>query len=153
MAAKPVPDNQTLRPHLTVRDGAAAIDFYRRAFGAVELFRLVEPSGKLGHAEIRIGDTIVMLNEEYPDFGALSPDSLGGSPVAFLIYVDNADQAIERATKAGATLLRPVADQFYGDRSGMVACPFGYRWTLGNRAEEVDPAEMQRRFTKMMSGG
>lgn len=146
--------DQTLRPHMTVHDGKAALAFYGKAFGAVEQFRLTEPgSGRIGHAEIRIGDSILMLNDEYPSFGARSPNSIGGSPVAFYVQVDDADKAVERAVAAGATLVRPVQDQFYGDRSGMVACPFGYRWFLSAPKEVVSPAEMQKRWSKMLESG
>ena len=138
---------------MTVHDATAAIDFYVKAFGAVELFRLVEPAGRVGHAEISIGDTVLMMNDEYPDFGARSPGAIGGSPVAFHIAVPDADTAVERAVAAGATLVRPVQDQFYGDRSGMVACPFGYRWFLAAAQEVVSPEEMQKRWTKMLEGG
>ena len=153
MIAKSAPSSQTVRPHMTVHDAKAAIDFYVRAFGATELFRLVEPAGRVGHAEIRIGDTVLMMNDEYPDFGARSPGAIGGSPVAFHIVVADADAAVERAVAAGATLVRPVQDQFYGDRSGMVACPFGYRWFLAAPKEVVTPEEMQKRWTKMLEGG
>jgi len=145
--------SQTLRAHMTVHDASEAIAFYAKAFGATELFRLTEPSGKIGHAEIRIGDSVLMLNDEYPDFGARSPASVGGSPVAFRIEVPDADAAVARAVKAGATVVRPVQDEFYGDRMGMVACPFGYRWSLATPKEEVSPAEMQKRWTKMLAGG
>ena len=154
MSAKANDAQQTLRAHMTVHDAKAAIAFYAKAFGAVEAFRLVEPgSGKVGHAEIRIGDSILMLNDEYPDFGAKSPTATGGSPVAFHIQVADADKAVDRAVKAGATLVRPVQDQFYGDRSGMVACPFGYRWFLANTKEAVSPAEMQKRWSEMLEAG
>ncbi|MFN4014640.1 MAG: VOC family protein [Reyranella sp.] len=153
MTAKSAPSNQTLRAHMTVHDARTAIDFYAKAFGAVELFRLVEPAGRVGHAEIRIGDTVLMMNDEYPDFGARSPGAIGGSPVAFHIVVPDADAAVERAVAAGATLVRPVQDQFYGDRSGMVACPFGYRWFLAAPKEVVSPEEMQKRWTKMLESG
>lgn len=146
-------DDQTLRAHITVHDATDAIGFYGRAFGAVELFRLTEPSGKVGHAEIRIGDSVLMLNDEYPDFGSRSPAATGGSPVAFHLRVPDADKAVARAVKAGATLVREVQDQFYGDRSGMVACPFGYRWFLAAVKEEVSPQEMQRRWNRMLEGG
>jgi PhnB protein len=145
--------DQTLRAHMTVHDAKEAITFYAKAFGAIELFRLTEPSGKVGHAEIRIGDSVLMLNDEYPDFGAKSPTATGGSPVAFHIQVPDADKAVDRAVKAGATLMREVQDQFYGDRSGMVACPFGYRWFLAATKEVVSPEEMQKRWNKMMEGG
>jgi len=143
-------NGQTVQAHLTMHDTKAAIAFYVRAFGAEELFRLVEPSGRVGHAEIRIGDTILMLNDEYPDFGARSPAATGGSPVAFRVVVADADKAVDRAVAAGATVVRPVQDQFYGDRSGMVACPFGYRWSLATPKETVSPAEMQKRWSKML---
>src|SRR5215218_2470828 len=150
MAAKQKAAPQTLRAHATVHDAKAALAFYAKAFGAVELFRLVEPSGRVGHAEIKIGDSVLMLNDEYPDFGARSPASVGGSPVAFRIEVADTDAAVARAVKAGATVVRPVQDEFYGDRMGMVACPFGYRWSLAAPKEQVSPAEMQKRWTKML---
>jgi PhnB protein len=153
MTAKQKAASQTLRAHATVHDAKAAIAFYVKAFGAVELFRLVEPAGRVGHAEIQIGDSVLMLNDEYPDFGARSPASVGGSPVAFRIEVPDADAAFERAVKAGATVVRPLPDEFYGDRMGMVACPFGYRWSLAMTKEQVSPAEMQKRWTKMLEGG
>ena len=153
MTAKQKAPQQTLRAHATVHDAKAAIAFYVKAFGAVELFRLVEPAGRVGHAEVRIGDSVLMLNDEYPDFGAKSPASVGGSPVAFRIEVADADAAFERAVKAGATVVRPVQDEFYGDRMGMVACPFGYRWSLAAPKEQVSPAEMQKRWTRMLEGG
>jgi PhnB protein len=145
--------DQTLRAHMTVHDAKEAIAFYAKAFGATEQFRLTEPSGRVGHAEIKIGDSVLMLNDEYPDFGAKSPAAIGGSPVAFHIQVPDADKAVDRAVKAGATLMREVQDQFYGDRSGMVACPFGYRWFLAAAKEVVSPEEMQRRWTRMLEGG
>ena len=148
MAAK-----QTVRAHLTVHDAGAANAFSIKAFDAEEQFRLSEPGGKIGHAEIRIGDSILMLNDEYPDFGAKSPPAIGGSPVAFHIQVTDADKAVARAVAAGATLMRPVQDQFYGDRSGMVACPFGCRWFLATPKEIVNPAEMQKRWSQMLAGG
>ena len=145
--------DQTLRAHMTVHDAKEAIAFYAKAFGATEQFRLTEPSGRIGHAEIKIGDSVLMLNDEYPDFGAKSPASVGGSPVAFRIEVPDADAAVACAVKAGATVVRPVQDEFYGDRMGMVACPFGYRWSLATPKEEVSTAEMQKRWTKMLAGG
>ena len=152
MTAKHKAASQTLRAHATVHDAKAAIAFYAKAFGAVELFRLVEPAGRVGHAEIKIGDSVLMLNDEYPDFGANSPASVGGSPVAFRIEVPDADAAFDRAVKSGATVVRPLQDEFYGDRMGMVACPFGYRWSLAMTKEQVSPAEMQKRWTKMLEG-
>ena len=142
----------TVTPHLVAQDAAAALAFYVRAFGAVERYRLVEPSGKIGHAEITVGDAVVMVCDEYPDFGAVSPAAFGGSPIKLLIYVDDCDAVVARAVEAGATLLRPVKDQFHGDRSGMVVDPAGFTWTIATRREEVSPDEMQRRFTAALAG-
>ena len=142
---------QSVIAHLVVRDAAAAIDFYRRAFGARELYRLTEPGGKVGHAELAIGVSRFMLADEYPDFGALSAGTIGGSPVKLLIYVADADAVARQAVAAGATELRPVKQQFHGDRSGMVLDPFGLSWTIATQVEEVSPAEMQRRFTAATS--
>lgn len=142
----------TVTPHLVAQDAAAALAFYVRAFGAVERYRLVEPSGKIGHAEITVGDTVVMVCDEYPDFGAVSPAAYGGSPIKLLIYVDDCDAVVGRAVAAGATLLRPVKDQFHGDRSGMVVDPAGFTWTIATRREDVSPEEMQRRFTAALAG-
>lgn len=142
----------TVTPHLVAQDAAAALAFYVRAFGAVERYRLVEPSGKIGHAEITVGDAVVMVCDEYPDFGAVSPAAFGGSPIKLLIYVDDCDAVVGRAIDAGATLLRPVKDQFHGDRSGMVVDPAGFTWTIATRREEVSPEEMQRRFTAALAG-
>ena len=142
----------TVTPHLVAQDAAAALAFYVRAFGAVERYRLVEPSGKIGHAELSIGDAVVMVCDEYPDFGAVSPAAYGGSPVKLLVYVEDCDAVVARAVEAGATLLRPVKDQFHGDRSGMVVDPAGFTWTIATRREEVSPDEMQRRFTAALAG-
>jgi len=142
-----------LMPYIAVRDAAAAIDFYTEAFGAVEKFRLVEPGGdKIGHAEIELGEATLMLSDEYPDFGALSPESIGGSPVKLHIYVDQVEEVFARAVKAGAMELRPVKEQFFGDRSGMIQDPFGHTWFLATKAEDVSPEEMQRRWSAEMSG-
>jgi PhnB protein len=141
-----------LSPYLTVKGAAAAIDFYRAAFGAVEQFRLTGPDGRIGHAELRIAGSTVMLSDEWPDFGALSPPSVGGSPVKLHLYVDDCDAVVARAVTAGATLMRPVIDQFYGDRSGMVTDPFGHSWFVATFKEQVAPREMQRRWDAAMSG-
>ena len=150
-SVKPVPDEgQALTPQLICRDAARAIEFYRQAFGAEELFRLTEPSGKVGHAEMRLADSRIMLADEYPDYGALSPESVGGSPVTLHLYVADVDRAIERATAAGATLVRPAKDEFYGDRAGTIADPFGHKWHLASKQEDVSAAEMQRRWDAMI---
>lgn len=136
-----------LTAHLIVKDAAAAIAFYVAAFGAVEKYRLVDPvDGRIGHAELKFGDTPLMIADEYPDFGAVSPDTIGGSPVKFHLAVPDADAAMGRALAAGGTLLRPVHEEFYGDRTGLVADPFGYSWFIETRSVTVSPEEMQRRW-------
>ncbi len=149
-APRPIPDGrQVLTAYLIVRNAAKAIEFYRKAFGAKEVFRLTEPQGKIGHAELRIGDSLLMLADEYPDFGALSPASIGGSPVSLHLYVDDVDRVVEGAAAAGATILRAVKDEFYGDRAGMVVDPYGHKWHIATHKEEVSPQEMQRRWGAM----
>jgi len=145
------PPSQSVIAHLVVKDAAAALAFYTRAFGAQELFRLVEPGGKIGHAEMDVGSSRVMLCEEYPDFGALSAASVGGSPVKLLLYVGDADTVVRRAVASGATELRPVKDQFHGDRSGVVLDPFGFSWTIATHIADVSPVEMQRRFSAALT--
>lgn len=142
-----------LAPYICVKGAAEAIGFYVAAFGAKESFRLAEPDGRIGHAELVFGDTVLMISDEYPDFGALSPGAMGGSPVALHLTVDDCDAATTRAIDAGATELRAPRDEFYGDRSAMVACPFGYRWHLSAVNEIVTPEEMQRRWSRMLAGG
>ncbi len=140
-------------PYLRVKRAADAIDFYKKAFGAEELFRLTEPGGRIGHAEIRIGGTVLMLSEEYPEYGIVGPESLGGTTFAIHLHVDNADEWIARAVATGAVVVRPATDAFYGERSGTVRDPFGHEWLLGHQIEEVTPEEMQRRYTEMMQAG
>ena len=137
--------------YLRLRDANAAIDFYQRAFGAEEVFRLVEPGGRIGHAEVRIGPAIVMLSDEYPELGFNGPQALGGTSVGIHLHVDNADAMVARAVAAGATLVRPVADAFYGERGGTVRDPFGHEWMLGHEIEKVTPEEMQRRYDALMT--
>jgi uncharacterized glyoxalase superfamily protein PhnB len=138
-------------PYLRVHDSAAAIDFYTRAFGAKELFRLSEPSGRIGHAEIKIGPATVMLSDEYPEMGIASPRSVGATTVAIHLHVSDVDRFFDQAVAAGATVVRPLQDQFYGERSGMVRDPFGHEWLLGGHIEDVSPEEMQRRYTELMA--
>lgn len=139
-------------PYLRVRDAGRALDFYKQAFGAEELFRLTEPSGRIGHAEIRIGGTTLMLADEYPEMNIVGPQTLGGTSFSIHLRVDNADAWMERAVAAGATVLRPAADAFYGERSGSVRDPFGHEWLLGHQVEEVSTEEMQRRYTALFPG-
>lgn len=136
-------------PYLRVHSTADAIDFYGRAFGATELFRLTEPSGRVGHAEIMVGAATLMLSDEYPEHGIRGPQSLGGTTFSIHLHVDNVDEAFEQAVKAGATVVRPLQNQFYGERSGTVRDPFGHEWLLGGHIENVTPEEMQRRYTAM----
>ncbi len=149
-----VPKGQsTPTAYIGVKNASAVIKFYAKAFGAKELFRLTEPSGKVSHAEIAIGEATMMIADEYPDFGCASPQTIGGSPVQFHLYVKNADAAVKKAVKAGAKITRPVMNQFYGDRTGSVADPFGYRWMISHRVEQVSPKEMQRRWRELLKGG
>ncbi len=141
-----------LTPYLVVRDAPAALDFYARAFGAEEQLRLTDPSGRVGHAHMTIGDSAFMLADEHPEWGALGPITLGGSPVSLHLEVADADAAAARALEAGATLLRPVEDQFHGNRSGMVADPFGHKWHISQQTETVSAEEMQRRYEESMAG-
>lgn len=138
-------------PYLRVRRAADAIDFYKKAFGATELFRLTEPAGRIGHAEIKIGATTLMLSEEYPECGIVGPEALGGTTFAIHLHVDNADAWMARAVEAGAVITRPATDAFYGERSGTVRDPFGHEWLLGHQIEEVSVDEMQRRYTALMN--
>jgi uncharacterized glyoxalase superfamily protein PhnB len=138
--------------YLCVSDAAAALDFYQRAFGAREKFRLTEPSGRIGHAELLFGTMIVMLSDEYPEYGIRSASSIGATAVTIHLHVDDADAMIAQAVKAGATLEREASDAFYGERSGAVRDPFGHRWLIGHSIEEVSPEEMQRRYTEMFRG-
>ncbi|MDQ2670191.1 MAG: VOC family protein [Gemmatimonadota bacterium] len=150
MAQKnPPPGYHTVTPYLVVDDTAAAIDFYRRAFGAEEVYRF-EHEGKIGHAEIQIGSSRIMLSDEWPDWGYRSAKSIGATPVSLMVYVDDVDTVHARAVEAGATERSPVQDQFYGDRSGNLTDPFGHQWTIGTHKEDVPLDEMQRRFRDMM---
>ena len=142
---KPVPEGyHTVTPYLIVNAGAKALDFYARAFGAIERLR-IDAGGKIGHAEITIGDSCIMLADEHPEIGALGPTTVGGSPVSLHLYVEDVDAVVARAVAAGATLVRPVADQFYGDRVGGVADPFGHRWFIATHKEDLSREELHRR--------
>ena len=141
---QPVPtDMHTVTPHLICRDAASAIDFYRQAFGAVEAGRLPGPDGKLMHAMIHIGDSAVMLVDEFPDWGALGPQSLHGSPVTLHLYVEDADRVVARAVAAGAKVTLPVADMFWGDRYGKIEDPFGHSWSIATHVRDVSAEELR----------
>lgn len=147
---KPIPDGyHSITPYLIVRGAARAIDFYKQVFGANEIMRMPGPDGRIGHAELRIGDSVVMMADEHPEMGAVSPESVGGSPVMMLLYTTDVDAVFARAIAAGAKQLRPIVDQFYGDRSGTVSDPFGHTWTIATHKEDVAPEEMQRRMAAM----
>jgi uncharacterized glyoxalase superfamily protein PhnB len=146
---KPIPDGMhTVTPHLVCAGAAEAIEFYKKAFGAVDMARLPAPGGKLAHAMIRIGDSVVMLVDEFPERGALGPQSLKGSPVTLHLYVDNVDATVERAVKAGAKVTLPVADMFWGDRYGQVVDPFGHHWSVGTHIRDVSMEEAQLAMQK-----
>jgi len=140
---------QEMFPYLCVRDAAKAIAFYSSVFGAAEKLRLVEGGGRIGHAELDFNGTILMLSEEYPEYGINGPEKIGGTPVTIHLHVDDADAVIRQAVDAGATLERPPQDQFYGERSGCFRDPFGHRWNIGHHIEDVSAEEMQRRFTEL----
>ncbi|HEX4242099.1 MAG TPA: VOC family protein [Steroidobacteraceae bacterium] len=142
-------DVHEVYPYLRVQNTAKAIEFYAHAFGAQERFRLTEPSGRVGHAEIQIGSATIMLSDEYPERGIRGPLSLGGTTFSMHLHVEDVDKAFERAVSAGAAVIRPLQDQFYGERSGTVRDPFGHEWLLGGHIEDVTPEEMQRRYTAM----
>ena len=151
MATKPIPEGyRTVTPYLIIKGAAEAIEFYKRAFGATELLRMADPHGRVGHAEIKIGDSVIMLADEHPAMGYRGPRSLGGSSVGILLYLEDVDAVFERALEAGAKAQRPVANQFYGDRTGTLEDPFGHVWTVATHVEDVPPEEMRRRAEAAM---
>ncbi len=144
---KPIPDGyHTLTPYLIVRGAKDALDFYTRAFGAQEMYKMTDDKGRISHAEMRIGNSMLMLADEMPEMGHKSPSELGGSPVGLALYVEDCDALFNRAVEAGAKVERSLATQFYGDRSGGVVDPFGYKWWISTHVEDVSPEEMQRRM-------
>jgi PhnB protein len=154
MATRPVPEGyHTATPYLIVKGAAEAIEFYKKAFGARELMRFADPSGKVGHAEIKIGNSPIMLADEHPDMGYRGPKSLGGSPVSILLYVEDVDRLFAQAIAAGGKVDRPVKDQFYGDRSGTLTDPFGHVWSISTHKEDLTPEEMHRRAKASMKEG
>ena len=145
-AVKSIPEGyHSVTPYLIVQGAVRAIEFYRRAFGARELFRMMQPDGRVGHAELEIGDSRVMLADEHPEMGVRSPQTIGGSPVTIHLYVEDVDATVARAAAAGATVTRPVADQFYGDRNGGLTDPFGHVWYVATHVEDLSMEELGRR--------
>lgn len=152
MNAKPIPDGyHTVTPYLSVRNAAKAIEFYKRAFGAHPRGVMEIPGGKIGHAELMVGNSIVMLADEMPEHGQKSPQTLNGSPVGLALYVENVDEVFKRAVDAGATVKEPVSDKFWGDRAGSVIDPFGHQWTILTHKEDVSREEMKKRMEKMFA--
>ena len=153
MAVKPIPDGyHTITPALTIRDCARAIEFYKQAFGAKQRGDIARgPDGKVMHAELQIGDSVIMMSDEFPDYGTLSPQSTGGSSVQLHIYLENVDAAFDRAVKAGATVTMPLADQFWGDRYGTLKDPFGHKWSIATHVKDMSEDEMKRAMDEAMS--
>lgn len=151
MTVKPIPDGyHSVTPYLIVKGAADAIEFFRNAFNAIEIMRLGGPDGKVMHAEIQIGDSRIMLADEHPEMNALAPQSPGSAGVGICLYVENVDEIVARAIDAGATMQRPLQDQFYGDRSATMEDPFGHVWTVATHIEDVPPEEINRRMEEMM---
>jgi len=148
---RPIPEGyHTVTPYLRCREAAKAIEFYKAAFGAEEVFRMPGPGGTIMHAEVRIGDSFVMVSDEFPNWGAKGPQSYGGTTVGLNLYVADADAAFARATAAGATVMMPLTNQFWGDRYGKLQDPFGHEWSVSQHVEDVPPDEMERRAAEMM---
>jgi PhnB protein len=150
MAVKPIPDGyRVITPYLIVRGAARAIDFYTKVLGGSEIMRMPGPGDRIGHAEIRFGDSVVMLADEVPEMVIMSPEKYGGSPVSLMIYVQDVDAVFNRAIAAGAKSKKPIQNQFYGDRSGTLVDPFGHTWTIATHVEDVSPEEITRRMGAM----
>ena len=150
---KPIPEGyHSVTPYLIIKGAAEAIEYYKRSFGATELFRMPAPDGKIGHAEIKIGDSPIMLADEHPDLGHVGPQTLGGTSVGIMIYVDDVDTMFKKAISGGGQEIKPLQDQFYGDRSGTLKDPFGHMWTVATHVEDVAPEEMEKRMAAARGG-
>jgi PhnB protein len=150
MAVKAIPEGySSLTPYLVMKNAGAAIDFYKSVFGATERMRMPAPEGKIGHAELQIGDSVLMMADEHPQMGFVGPETIGGTPVSLMLYVEDVDGVWSKAIAAGSKELRPVQNQFYGDRTGTLQDPFGHVWTIGTHVEDVSPEEMERRAAEM----
>jgi PhnB protein len=153
MAVKPIPEGYPrVSPYLVVDGAQKAIEFYTTVLGFAERMRMPGPDGRIGHAELQLDDSVVMLADEFPEVGAKAPSAYGGSPVSLTVYVEDVDATFERATESGATVVRPLENQFYGDRSATFDDPFGHRWTIHTHVEDVSPEEMARRAAEMGQG-
>ncbi|HEV8584345.1 MAG TPA: VOC family protein [Methylomirabilota bacterium] len=153
MAVKPIPEGyHTVIPYLSIKGASDAIEFYKKAFEAKELMRMAQPDGRIGHAELQIGDSKVMLADESPEMDFRSPRSVGGSPVMLHLYVEDVDTVVGRAVASGAKVLRPIQDQFYGDRSGTLADPYGHLWHVATHKEDLSPEEIGRRAAAQHKG-
>ena len=151
---KPIPEGyHSVTPYLSIKGAAAALEYYKKAFGAIELFRMDAPDGRIGHAEIKIGDSPIMLADEYPEMEFVSPQTLGGTPIGLMIYVEDVDTVYAQALTEGGKEVKPLQDQFYGDRSGTLKDPFGHVWTIATHKEDVSPEEMDRRAAAAHGGG
>jgi PhnB protein len=149
---KPIPDGySTVTPYLFIKGAAAAIEYYKKVFGAQEIMHLPAPGGLVGHAELKIGNSVIMLSDENPQWGTKGPHTLGGSATSLHVYVENVDSVVQKALAEGAQLHRPVKDQFYGDRSGSVVDPFGHLWSIATHIEDVSPEEIEKRMAVAMS--
>jgi PhnB protein len=149
---KPIPEGyHSITPYLFVRGADRAIDFYKNVFGAIARMRMPGPDGRIGHAELQIGNSVFMLADEHPEAQVRSPETVGGSSNSLHLYLENVDSVFDKAIKAGAKVLRPVADQFYGDRTGSILDPFGQQWSIATHIEDVSPEEMKKRMSKMAS--
>jgi PhnB protein len=147
---KLIPDGyHHVTPYLSIKGAAAAMDFYKKAFGAIEVVRMPQPDGRVGHAELKFGDSYVMLADEFPEMNVVGPKTLGNTSVGLLLYVDDVDKTVDRAVALGARVIKPAQDQFYGDRNATLEDPFGHKWTVAVHIEDVTPEEMQRRMAAM----
>jgi PhnB protein len=151
--ARPIPEgHHTVTPYLSVRNGGKAMEFYTTAFGARERYRLMMPDGRLGHGELTLGDSVIMLADEFPEYGSTGPETIGGTPVTIHLYVEDVDAFVKKAVAAGARERKPVMDQFYGDRSGQIEDPFGHVWWVATHKEDVPPEELEKRARAMFAG-
>lgn len=146
MTVQPIPEGYySITPYLSIKGAAEALDFYQKAFGASEIARMPGPDGLIGHAEMKIGNSIIMMADELPAMGNKGPKTLGGSPISLMLYVENVDSFVDRAVKAGAVLTRPIKNEFYGDRVGAIEDPFGYTWHIATHVEDISMEEMKKR--------